>query len=156
MNLTIRWESAVPVQAALKKQNSLSADESKALADAAPKDYVITLLGFRMPQQQRNRYGDNDDQNTSSNGQTNQTNDRLRSQFLDAAQLNPKGKGSIYAEDVQFEGPNGSDAIRFLFPRSKVIVAGDKEVEFIFEMRGIKVDEKFKLSDMEYEGQLAL
>ncbi len=155
MNLTIRWESATPVVAALKRQNSLSADESKALADATPKDYVIALLGYRLPQQ-RNGYGNSDDQNTSSNGQSNQSNDRLRSQFIDAAQLNPKGKSSIYAEDVQFEGPNGSDAIRYLFPRSKVIVTGDKEVEFIFEMRGIKVDEKFKLSDMEYEGQLAL
>ena len=109
-----------------------------------------------MPQG-RNRYNDTDDQNTSSNDRDrNQNTDRLRSQFLDAAQLNPKGKSSIYAEDVQFEGPNGSDAIRFLFPRSKVIVAGDKEVDFILEIRGIKVEQKFRLSDMEYEGLLAL
>ena len=159
MNLTIRWESATPVQAALMRQGGIGADDAKTVAGLSQKDYVIAVLGFRMPAQgqRRGRYGDSDDQNQSgSDDRNNQSNDRLRSQLLDAAQLMPKNSHSIYAEDVQFEGPNGSGEIRFLFPRKNVISANDKEVDFVLEVRGVKIEQKFKLADMQYEGQLAL
>ena len=170
MNLTIRWASAEPIQAALKRQGTLASDELKAVAASSEKYYVITVLGLRMPRQRSstvdaddpdagannsgNNNGDNDD-----NGQRrgrNRGNDGLRSQLLDAAQLAPKGKSSIYAQDVQIVGPGGSDGVRFLFPRTTPISANDKEVEFILNIRRVKVDEKFKLSDMQYEGKLAL
>ena len=96
----------------------------------------------------------NDDDNGQRRGRN--QNDALRSQLLDAAQLAPKGKSSIYAQDVQIEGPGGIDGVRFLFPRTNLISAGDKEVDFILDFRRIKVEEKFKLSDMQYEGKLAL
>lgn len=158
MNITVRWESALPVQQALMRQGGIAADESKTLASLSQKDYVITMLGFRMPAQGRNRYGSSDDQTTADNDRdrNSQSNDRLRSQFLDAAQLIPKNNHSIYAEDVQFEGPNGSGGIRFLFPRTNAISAGDKEVDFILDVRGVKVEHKFRLADMQYQGQLAL
>ena len=72
-----------------------------------------------------------------------------------AAELTPKGKNSIYAEDVQFDG-NGSGEIRFLFPRTTAIVGADKEVDFVLQVRGIKVEQKFHLNDMQYQGKLAL
>jgi len=67
----------------------------------------------------------------------------------------PRGS-SIYAKDVQIDGVDGSGSIRFLFPRTNRISTDDKEVDFILEVRRIKVEEKFKLSDMHYEGKLAL
>lgn len=139
------------------RQGRLGTDESKTTADANSKYYVISVLGFRMPER-RYRQDDNDDRNASDNdsGRNNSNQDRLRSQFLDAAQLIPKGKRSINAEDVQFEGPNGSSAIRFLFPRTNAISASDKEVDFVFEVRGMKLEHKFRLADMQYQGQLAL
>ncbi len=158
MNVTIRWESAAPVQQALMRQRSLAEDESKKLADLSQKDYVIALLGFRMPAQGRNRYGDSDDQSAPDNDRdrNNTGNDRLRSQLLEAAQLTPKGGHTVYPEDVQFEGPRGSETIRLLFPRTTAISAGDKEVDFLLQMRGVKLEHKFRLSDMQYEGKLAL
>ena len=99
-----------------------------------------------------NNSGNTDDNSQSARHQ----NDALRSQLLDAAQLAPKGKSSIYAQDVQIEGPGGIDGVRFLFPRTNPISAGDKEVDFILDIRRIKVEEKFKLSDMQYEGKLAI
>jgi hypothetical protein len=158
MNLTIRWQSAQPVQEALAKQRSLTADEAKSLADVSQKDYVITVIGFRTPSR-RNRNGDID--SSDSNDQDRDTNtksrtDALRSRFIDAARLVPKGKSPVYAEDVQFEGPNGASEMRFLFPRSKEISADDKEVVFSFESQGIKFEHKFRLSDMNYQGKLAL
>ena len=139
------------------RQGGLEADESKTVADASVKDYVISVLGFRMPER-RNRLDDNDDRNAGDNDRdrNNPNQDRLRSQFLDAAQLIPKGRRTIYAEDVKFEGPDGSGAIRFLFPRTNAISAGDKEVDFILEVRGMKLEHKFRLADMQYQGQLAL
>jgi hypothetical protein len=178
MNLTIRWASALPVQQALMRQGASASDELKAVAASTEKYYVITVLGLRMARPRRstvdaddpddngnnggnngNNAGNNAGNNGNDNGQQrgrNQGNDALRSQLLDAAQLAPKGKSSIYAADVQIVGPGGVDGVRFLFPRTNPISAGDKEVDFILDIRRIKVDEKFKLSDMQYEGKLAL
>jgi hypothetical protein len=158
MNLTIRWDSAMPVQQALMRQGSSQSDELKAATAATEKYYVVSVLGLRMPRQ-RSRYNDSDDQNSDSNNDNSQRrnqNDALRSQLLDAAQLAPKGKSSIYAQDVQIDGPDGIDGVRFLFPRTNPISAGDKEVDFILNIRRVKVEEKFKLNDMQYEGKLAL
>jgi len=162
MNLTIRWASAAPIQDALMRQGASASDELKAVAASTEKYYVITVLGLRLPRPRRSSTVDADDpdDNSASSGNrqrsTNQGNDALRSQLLDAAQLAPKGKSSIYAQDIQIEGPGGIDGVRFLFPRTNPISAGDKEVDFILEVRRIKVEEKFKLSDMQYEGKLAL
>jgi len=168
MNLTIRWESALPIQHAFMRQGASASEELKAAAAATEKYYVIEVLGLRTPRPRNRGVVDADDQDNGINngddrgadsGQRrggNQSNDGLRSQLMEAAQLAPKGKSSIYAADVQIEGPGGINGVRFLFPRTNPISAGDKEVEFILNIRRIKVDEKFKLSDMQYQGQLAL
>ncbi len=162
MNLTIRWASANPIQQALKRQGASASDELKAVAASTEKYYVISVLGLRMPRPRRSSTVDADDPNDNGNNNDdnprgrNQGNDALRSQLLDAAQLAPKGKSSIYAQDVQIAGPGGIDGVRFLFPRTNPITAGDKEVDFILDIRRVKVEEKFKLSDMQYEGKLAL
>ena len=158
MNITVRWQSALPVQQALLRQRSLSEEESKALADTSQKDYIITIVGFRAPIRRswsgRTDPSDSNDQDRDRD--TKASNDELRSRFLDAARLVPRGKSPIFAEDVQFEGPNGASEIRFLFPRTKEISADDKEVVFDFDSQGIKFEHKFRLSDMVYQGKLAL
>jgi hypothetical protein len=127
--IVVRWESALPIQHALLRQGGHPGDESKY--------YIVAVLGLRM-------VGEN--QNT----------DDLRTRFLDAAQLIPKSKIGISADDIQFEGRNGSTAMRFLFPKTFPISANDKEIVFQFQSQGMKFDHKFKLSDMQYQGQLAL
>jgi hypothetical protein len=164
MNLTIRWASAAPIQQALMRQGASASDELKAVAASTEKYYVITVLGLRMARPHSSTVdADNPDDNGNNNGDDNgqrrsrnRGDDALRSQLLDAAQLAPKGKSSIYAQDVQIVGPGGIDGVRFLFPRTIPISGGDKEVDFILDIRRIKVDEKFKVSDMQYEGKLAL
>jgi hypothetical protein len=168
MNLTIRWASAAPIQQALMRQGALAADELKAVAASTEKYYVITVLGLRMPRPHSSTVDADDRDDSANNGANNngddnsqrrgrnQSNDALRSQLLDAAQLAPKGKSSIYAADVQIAGPGGIDGVRFLFPRNNPISADDKEVDFILNIRRVKVEEKFKLGDMQYEGKLAL
>lgn len=157
MNVTLRWASALPIQQALLRQGGMSADESKTIAEAAPKDYVIELLGFRMPSgRRRSSDVDSSDSSGDDRSRPDQKDDALRSRLIDAAQLIPKGKSPIYAEDVQFEGPNGATEIRFLFPKTKAISADDKEVVFRMETQGTKLEHKFRLSDMTYQGKLAL
>ena len=156
MNVTVRWDSALPVQQALKRQGSASADEAKAVADASEKNYVITVFGFRMPSNRRGGYDRNnpdaDDQDRDRDRQ--QSADSLRSQLLDAAQLIPKSGRAIYAQDVQVEG--GGSELHFLFPRNPGFAASSKEVDFVLEVRGVKVEHKFHLQDMQYQGQPAL
>jgi len=142
-SVVIRWESALPVQQALLRQEG---DAAKPASDQPKdKDYVIALLGLHLPGRMP---GEQDDGN--------ENNETLRSRLLDSAQLTPKGKAPIAAEDVQFEGRNGSIAIRYLFPKEHPISADDKEVTFHFEDRGMKLEHKFKLSEMVYQGKLAL
>jgi len=149
MNVVLRWESALPVQHALLRERGRDADEQRAAEDAGQKNYVIAVMGLQLPGRRSGADPDDIDQDRS-----NQSNDDVRSMLLDAAQLVPKGRAPIAAEDVQLEGRNGSSAIRFLFP--KTISADEHEVVFHFETRGLKVEHKFHLGDMSYQGKLAL
>ncbi len=166
MHVTVRWESALPVQQALVRQAGTSAPppENKSASDANQKYYVISVLGLRMPMRRNRSYNDDDqnqnqtseDNDRGSSRQNQNNNDALRSELLDAAQLTPKGKRTVYPDDVQFDGPGGVNGIRFLFPRKAGISPSDKEVDFVLEVRRIKVEEKFHLNEMQYEGKLAL
>lgn len=149
--IILRWESAMPVQEALKRQHAHSEDEGKAAADPQ-KYYVVSMLGFNAPSR-RNQYDTSDGDSDRSDKQSA---DDLRNRFLDTAQLIPKSKVAISAEDVQFEGRNGSIAIRFLFPKTFPLSKDDKEIDFHFQYRGVKFEHKFKLGDMVYQGQVAL
>jgi hypothetical protein len=152
MNVIVRWESALPIQHALLRQGGREPEESKA-ASTNEKYFVIAVLGFHPPSQPDGGDLDTLDHDRSSAGQDN---DRLRSRYLDAAQLVPQRGPAIAAEDVQFEGRNGSTAIRLFFPRSSGISASDKEVTFQLQSHGMKLEHKFHLSDMQYQGKLAL
>jgi len=154
MNLTLRWDSALPVQQALKRQGASSADEAKAVADASDKYYVISVFGFRMPSNRRSGYNNGNPDSDADQDPGRQNADNLRSQLLDAAQLVPKGARAIYAQDVQVVA--GGSELHFLFPRNPPIATSTKEVDFALEVRGVKVEHKFHLSDMQYQGQVAL
>jgi len=164
MHVTVRWESAQPIQQALLRQAGPSAapQGNKTANDAEQKYYVISVLGLRLPTPRNRSYNDDDQNQSQSSGgngsaqQNQNNNDALRSQLLDAAQLTPKDKRTVYPQDVQFDGPNGENGIRFLFPRTVGIAPSDKEVDFVLEVRRIKIEQKFKLNDMQYEGKLAL
>jgi hypothetical protein len=144
--IVLRWESAAPVQQALLRQRPHS-DGAKPPEDINQKYYVVSMLGFRMPTRNSDSTDDDSDK---------QREDTLRSQYLDAGQLIPKSKIAISAEDVKFEGRNGSTAIRFLFPRTFPLSKDDKEITFQFQSRGVKFEHKFKLNDMMYQDKLAL
>jgi hypothetical protein len=151
--VVVRWDSALAIQHALLRQghhpassDDASKDASKPAVDINQKYYVVSVLGLSMP----SRRGDSDSSDSDK-----QSNDDLRTRFLDAANLVPKSKIAIQAEDVQFDGRNGSIAMRFLFPRTFPI-DGEKEIVFQFQSQGVKFDHKFKITDMQYQGKPAI
>jgi hypothetical protein len=152
--VVLRWDSALPIQHALLRQGHHPAsseddskDASKPAEDINQKYYVVSVLGLSMPSRRNNSDSSDNDRQSA---------DDLRTRFLDAGTLIPRSKIAISAEDVQFEGRNGSTAIRFLFPKTFPLTADEKEIIFQFQSQGVKFDHKFKLSDMQYQGKLAL
>jgi hypothetical protein len=157
--VVLRWDSALPIQHALLRQGhhpASSEDDSKdaskpagskSVEDINQKYYVVSVLGLSMPSRRSNSDSSDDDRQSA---------DDLRSRFLDAGTLIPRSKIAISAEDVQFEGRNGSTAIRFLFPKTFPLTVDEKEIVFQFQSQGVKFDHKFKLSDMQYQGKLSL
>lgn len=152
-NVVVRWESALPIQHALLRQEARASEDSAKPDQPKDKYYVIALMGLHLPSRMT---GSDQSDDGDLNRNSNDSNDRLRNLLLDSAQITPKNKPTIAAEDVQFEGRNGAIAMRFLFPKDHAITSEDKEVVFHFEARGMKLDHKFKLSDMMYQGKLAL
>jgi hypothetical protein len=152
--VVIRWDSALAIQHALLRQGhhpAPSEDDSKGASkpaeDINQKYYVVAVLGLSLPTRKNNSDSSDNDRQSA---------DDLRTRFLDAGTLIPRSKIAISAEDVQFEGRNGSTAIRFLFPKTFPLTVDEKEIVFQFQSQGVKFDHKFKLSDMQYQGKLTL
>jgi hypothetical protein len=152
--VVVRWDSALAIQHALLRQGhhpaaseDTSQDASKPAEDINQKYYVVAVLGLSMPSRRSNSDSSDNDRQSAED---------LRTRFLDAGTLIPRSKIAISAEDVQFEGRNGSTAIRFLFPKTFPLTADEKEIVFQFQSQGVKFDHKFKLNDMQYQGKLTL
>jgi hypothetical protein len=161
---TVRWESAKPVQEAEARLNALhasydsrpgetQADAKDAKAETKPSDhYVVSLLGIRVP----NDRGRDDDDNGGNGGASKITNKRAYDQFMSTTQLVIKNKTPISPDDIKFIDDRGQSEIRFLFPKSSPITAGDKEVTFQTTVAHVKVENKFELKKMTRGGKLEL
>jgi hypothetical protein len=57
---------------------------------------------------------------------------------------------------MKMENENGTPVIRFHFPKSDAISADDKEVKFVCQMGPMKVERKFTLKEMVFNGKLEL
>jgi hypothetical protein len=140
MEVFIRWESALPLkQARLRAQfgdNLPKPGDSNYTLDQPDKDYVISLTGLH--------------------GAGSRDSGDMRETLLSSSQLLIKGKSGISPEDVKFDSGSEGYTIRFLFPRTTPIDLDDKEVTFQTALGHLKIDRKFKLKDMVYNGKLAL
>ena len=134
MEVVIRWDSAAPVKQALSKSNAaLSDTENK-----GEKDYIVSVAGLHMPG------ADNDP-------------DHVRNVLIASTQLLVKGKDAIDPEDLKVQADSdGTQTAQFYFPRTHPIDLDDKEVTFITQTGSLKLERKFKLKDMVYNGKLSL
>jgi len=160
VEVVMRWETAVPVREALARHPDTiqledaqadRAKETKTPADA--NSYVIALIGLRLPERRARRSDRNDDDRDS---QTNQDSDRLRDRLMSSARLAIKGRGAIRPSDVKVNTEYGNSDVRFYFSRTNSISLDDKDVTFECKSGGMKLEQKFHVKDMQYQGKLTL
>jgi hypothetical protein len=135
--VSVRWESAEPVQAAAKRVNAPELSAS----DAA-QFYVIHVSNLQIP-------GANE---SVIAAELQRTFDRLRSQ----AKLTRKGKPPIACAKVTGK-LIGGPGLLFFFPRKDAeINEGDKEVQFETELTTLDLKAKFPLKNMTFGTGLSL
>ena len=173
ITLTIRWYSALPIrQAVIKTRFGSQIDLPKRTAEWLKRErtvYVIGISGVPFPMVVRHsELADSDSQELPPIRQRLQEIiDRIKSESF----LKIKGRRPIAAEAVRVKrdvARNAVDAkalrsaadIYFVFPRlrdgTELITLQDKKVEFVTQIGPLKVERKFKLKDMVYNGKLEL
>lgn len=129
--LTVRWESALPVQSAhLKLADSYgpSIDEGY---------YLVAVLG--LPQRLVNR-------------DVRDLEKRLKSQ----GELKRDGKTTIRSSDAKVIEQDNGLLILFKFPKSASIKQDDRAVDFAAQIGDFKLSRSFSLNEMVFEGKLEL
>ena len=142
---TVRWESAKPIQEALKTP----------LPEGLAGAYVISVSGVPMLATGRQHSDDGDTDTAVSKGLSDEVLDRIKN----LTYLEPKGKSPAQPSVVQ-KGPitsSGTPTLLFGFPRDvRALTADDREVIFTTQLGRIEVKAKFNLKDMMYHKELAL
>ncbi len=147
LNVTIRWDSALPVRQAAEHERAATRYSPEQLR----KDYIITIVGL-VP---GGRYGQPELNSRSGDGATDVRNpEEMLEGVMRYARLFPRGKSAIRPEDAKLD--NASGDLHLFFPRTGGIALGDKEVTFETRFGSLSVVKRFRLKDMVYKGQLEL
>ena len=129
--VTIRWESALPVQEAELK----TADGNAPIVDEA--NYALAIVGLP------NRLANGDPQ-------------ALAKQWKGQAKLKRSGKEDIKPSEVRVLPRDEGLVVMFLFSRTNEITASDREVEFEAVIGPLELKQIFTLREMSYAGKLEL
>jgi hypothetical protein len=134
LHAVVRWESALPIRLALKKEDEPRQDQ-----------YLITVTGFPKI---GGRQPDGGSQPVSAQAQN---------RMKESARLERKGKDPIPASSAEMAETGGARIMQFTF-RAGVdpILAQDKEVQFVASIGPMQIKAKFTLKEMVYEGKLEL
>lgn len=129
--LTVRWESALPIQEAELKAHTSGNPE----VDEG--HYAIAVYGLpgRM-----------------ANADTKNLADTLKKQ----AAIKREGKKDLKPSSVEVLRGEDGPVILYMFPRSAEIVKGDRRIEFDAQIQQLKFEQAFYLEDMVYRGKLEL
>lgn len=142
---TVRWESAKPIQAALKTP----------LPESLVDTYVISVSGVPILASSRQHSEDGDAPSTVSKGLSDEVLERIK----ELTYLEPKRKSAAQPSKV-LKGPiatSGTPTLLFGFPRDVIpLTADDREVLFTTQLGKIEIKTKFNLKDMMYHKELAL
>ncbi len=146
LNVTVRWESALPVRLALKRTEIPSPFTPEQLQ----KDYIITIEGL-VP---AGRYGPAqlDERSGDSLDVTNP--EQMLEGVLRYSRLYPRGKHPILPEDAKLDNKTG--VLRIFFPRKDPLSLKDKEVAFETRFGSLSILKPFRLKDMVFQGNLEL
>jgi hypothetical protein len=144
----VRWESALPVREAGKRQMPPDLAES----------YVISVSGLpAMGQGGRGRVGNQfqqgGDARASGDGRA-----QMEARIKDSTKLQRKGREPMSPETMQAgQTQGGGRVFLFVFPKGKDPIAADeKDVTFATRIGPFEIKQKFVLKDMLYQGKLEL
>jgi hypothetical protein len=145
---TVRWESARPIQEALR----IGSSEEGSNPDFE-KYYVINLLGDLPTTGAGRRRGDNSSSGDDDPAEKERRIERLK----EFTRLEHKG-GPVLLEKVEQGSRIGRPGPGTLFYFSKLdeISLDDKQVTFVTKLGPVEVRTKFTPKDMMYRGKLAL
>lgn len=148
--VTIQWQSAIPVQIAAAKK--AAGDGVKAdLSGIKPLDsYVIAVIGMPMRALGGRAASIDSDQTTDEEEAKN-----IEARLKNSAELIAGGHESLHPTKVELnQGADGR--ILLYFPKNDPITLSDKMVEFRLVAGSTAIRKKFTLKDMEYQGKLEL
>jgi hypothetical protein len=153
LNVSVRWDSALPVREALKKSESRA--EGKPVSDnEVPQSYVITVTGL-IPAGHYKGQGRLETRSSSGDSGPNSPNpEQALEGLMGSSSLRIPGKKVISPEDVKFEPETG--ALHLYFPRTTPIEISDKEVAFATRFGSLYVEKRFRLKEMTYKDTLEL
>jgi len=146
LTATVRWESALPIQEALR----IGASDEKPNADF-DKYYVIALIGgLSAGGRRRSSTSDDDDDSTTRA-------DRRLEELKESARLERKD-GPISLEKVEEGSRVGSrgPGVYFYFDRKADVSMDDKFVNFSTKLGRMEIKAKFTMKEMSYHGKLAV
>jgi hypothetical protein len=136
--VTVRWESALPVRDAEKKEAAAPAESN----------YILSVSGLPMMMGPRDE--------SDGSGNLEQRRETMMDRLKSSTSLQRKGKNPILPASVD-EAPGASRALLFVFPHgSDPITLADKEVSFVSNPGPMEIKVKFPLKDMKYQGKLEL
>jgi hypothetical protein len=140
---TIRWESAKPIQDALKQP----------LADPFANHYVISVTGIPIQEFGRRQQQQSSDSSTQAQSMQDVL-DHLKSVTF----LQPKDKRDVQPGVVQQPAAGSyGDAVLFGFSKEVLtLTLDDKEVTFVTSFGRLDLKAKFNLKEMKYKGELAV
>ncbi len=147
LNVTIRWESALPVRQALAQEHSAVRFTEQQLQ----RDYIVSVLGL-VP---AGRYGHSELNSRSGDTSADPRNpEELLEGVMRYSRLFPKGKSPLRPDDVKLDEPSGT--LYLFFPRSAPLDLDDKEAIFQTRFGSLSIVKRFRLKDMIYKGRLEL
>lgn len=128
--LTLRWESALPLQEAHLKLG----DQSAAIDED---HYRIAIVNIP-----RRLFREDPGS--------------LEKRLQSKGELKREGRKTIHSSSARVLDQENGMTIFFDFDRKYEIVPGDESVEFLLQLDNVKIDQQYTLSDMLFHGKLAL
>jgi hypothetical protein len=145
--VTIQWQSALPVQIATAKKADVNSDFSKIKPD---NEYVVAVIGLPVRAIGGRAASVDSDQTTDEEEAKN-----LENRLKESTALLASGHDPLHPTKVELnQGADGR--ILLYFPKTDPITVGEKTVEFRLTAGHTEIKKKFALKDMEYHGKLEL
>lgn len=146
LDVTVRWDSALPVRQAMERAHEVVGYEGNRIR----KDYIITVIGL-IP---GGRHDRNEPSGSAQDSAAAVDQNELLAGLMRYSRLWPKGKSPLRPEDAKLDSATG--VLHLFFPRTGDIAEDDKEVTFETRFGSLTVVKRFRLKDLLYKGQLEL